>query len=94
MTSKPRLAASPFSGDMLDRLFLDCAALETLVTSIRQSMDALDPAVDSGFVTADHLMNLAFRIENAERGLITIAHQISDTATTVIDRRKMAAAIH
>lgn len=94
MTSKPRSASSPFAGETLDRLFLDCAELETLVSSIRQAMDRLDPAVDSGFVTAEHLMNLAFRIENAERGLIAIAHQIGDTASDVIDRRKRMAVVH
>ncbi|MEL6963961.1 MAG: hypothetical protein AAFO01_14500 [Pseudomonadota bacterium] len=81
-------------GQTLDRLFLDCAKLESLVSSIKQTMDRLDPAVDSGMVTAEHLMNLAFRIENAERGLIAIAHQIGDTASSVIDRRKQAALVH
>ncbi|MGI9419444.1 MAG: hypothetical protein ACR2RA_16580 [Geminicoccaceae bacterium] len=80
----------PFTSDRLDRLFLDCAELETLVTSIRQSIGELDPAVDSGLVTAEHVMNLAFRIENAEHGLIAIARQIGDTATTLIERRKAA----
>lgn len=94
MPSKPSPASLPFSGDMLDQLFLDCAALETLVVSIRQAMAELNPAVDSGVVTAEHLMNLAFRIENAEHGLITIAHQISDTATSVIDRHKLLAMVH
>ena len=94
MPSKPSPASLPFTGAMLDQLFSDCAALETLVASIRQAMSELNPAVDSGAVTAEHLMTLAFRIENAERGLITIAHQISDTATNVIDRRKMATMVH
>ena len=80
---------SPLTGDSLDRLFHDCAELETLVASIKQTIGDLDPAVDSGLVTAEHLMNLAFRIENAERGLIAIAHQIGETAATVVHRRKM-----
>lgn len=91
MTSKIHPIPSPLSGDALDKLFLDCADLETLVASIRQVVDKLGPAVDSGLVTAEHLMNLAYRIENAERGLIAIALQIGDTATTLIDRRRMTA---
>ena len=94
MPSKPSPASLPFSSDTLDQLFSDCATLETLVASIRQAMAELNPGVDSGAVTAEHLMNLAFRIENAERGLITVAHQISDTATSVIDHRKLAATVH
>jgi hypothetical protein len=94
MSSRPKPAPAPISGQTLDRLFLDCAKLETLVSSIKEAMDRLDPAVDSGMVTAEHLMNLAFRIENAERGLIAIAHQIGDTASSVVDRRKQAALIH
>ncbi len=94
MSSRSKPAPAPMAGQTLDRLFLDCSKLETLVSSIREAMDRLDPAVDSGMVTAEHLMNLAFRIENAERGLIAIAHQIGDTASSVIDRRKQAALIH
>lgn len=94
MTSKLKSASSPFSGETLDGLFHNCAELEALVLSIRHAMDRLDPGVDSGFVTAEHLMNLAYRIENAERGLIAIAHQISDTASNVIHRRKKIAAVH
>lgn len=94
MTSKPKFGPSQSDSDALDRLFFDCAELETLVASIRQSINALDPAVGSGRVTTEHLMNLAFRIENAEHGLIAISHQIGDAATTVIDRRKATAALH
>ncbi|MGI9489445.1 MAG: hypothetical protein ACR2RF_26870 [Geminicoccaceae bacterium] len=91
MTSNIHPLPSAFSGDDLDQLFLDCADLEQLVASIRQAIDKLGPAVDSGLVTTEHLMNLAFRIENTEQGLIAIAHQIGDTATTVIDRRRRSA---
>jgi hypothetical protein len=94
MSSRAKPVPATISGQTLDRLFLDCAKLETLVLSIRDAMDRLDPAVDSGMVTAEHLMNLAFRIENAERGLIAIAHQIGNTASSVIDRRKQAILIH
>lgn len=92
MTSTTFPIPLPLKGDSLDRLFHDCAELETLVASIRQTIGDLDPAVDSGLVTAEHLMNLAFRVENAERGLIAIAHQIGDTAATVVHRRKMTVA--
>ncbi|MEZ5932317.1 MAG: hypothetical protein R3F54_10250 [Alphaproteobacteria bacterium] len=92
--TKPRLAYTQPAGEALDRLFHECAELETLVASIRQSMDELNPAVDSGFVTPEHLMNLAFRIENAEHGLIAIAHHIDDMATAVIKRRKAAGRAH
>ncbi len=91
MTSTLHPLASSLSSDDLDRLFLDCADLEQLVASIRLALDKLGPAIDSGLVTAEHLMNLAFRIENTERGLIAIAHQIGDNATTLIDRRRMTA---
>ena len=94
MALKSPTISAPHSGDALDRLFLDCSELETLVISIRQAIDALDPAVESGFVTAEHLMNLAFRIENAEHGLIAIAHQIGNTAEAVIERRRVTASIH
>lgn len=99
MTAKPSYSIpSPPADDTLadntlDRLFHECAELETLITSIRQTIDRLDPAVDSGLVTAEHLMNLAYRVENAEHGLIAIAHQISDTATAVIQRRNITAAV-
>lgn len=96
MTSTIHPIPSPRSkealaGDALDQLFLDCADLETLLASIRQAVEKLGPAADTGLVTAEHLMNLAFRIENAERGLIAIAHQVGDTATTIIDRRRKTA---
>ena len=94
MTSKPSLVHPEPTSESLDRLFLECAELEALVASIRQTVVGLDPAVDSGLVTAEHLMNLAFRIENAEHGLIAIAHQVSDVAMTAIDRRRAARAIH
>jgi len=80
MTSTPHPAPSPLTENALDRLFLECAELEGLITLIRKMIDELDPAVDSGLVTAEHLMILAYRIENAERGLIEIAHRFSDTA--------------
>lgn len=82
---------SALTSDDLDQLFVDCADLEQLVASIRQAIDRLGPAVDNGLVTAEHLMNLAFHIENTEQGLIAIAHQIGDTATTLIDRRRLTA---
>lgn len=82
------------TGDTLDRLFLDCAELEGLVASILQVIDRLSPAVESGLVTAEHLMNLAYRVEAAERGLVTIAHQIDNTASAMIQRRQGAAAVH
>ncbi len=91
MTSNIHPFDSALSGEALDKLFLDCASLESLLSSVRQAVEKLGPAVDSGLVTPEHLMALAFRIENAERGLIAIAHQISDTATTMIDRRRMTA---
>lgn len=91
MTSTITHLASALSGEALDKLFLDCADLEQLISSIRQTVEKLGPAVDKGLVTPEHLMNLAFRIENAERGLIAVAHQVSDTATTMIDRRRMSA---
>ncbi|MEM8951290.1 MAG: hypothetical protein AAGC99_18380 [Pseudomonadota bacterium] len=91
MTSPAMRVPSTLSSATLDKLFLDCAELETLITSIRQTFGALGPAVDSGLVTPEHLMNLAFRIENAERGLIEVSHQIDNTATTVIERRKRGA---
>lgn len=94
MTSKSSAKASPLNSDSLDRLFQDCAELETLVASIKQTTESLDLAVGTGLVTTEHLMNLAFRIENAERGLIAIAHQIGDTATTVVRRRQWTAAAH
>lgn len=94
MISKPRLVHAQPDLDVLDRLFHECAELETLIGSIRQKMDELGPAVNSGLVTAEHLMNLAFRVENAEHGMIAIAHQISDTATAVIDRRNTATVTH
>jgi len=94
MTSKPPAQASPLNSDSLDRLFHDCAELEMLVASIKQATERLDLAVDTGLVTTEHLMNLAFRIENAERGLIAIAHQIGDTATTVVHRGPWATAAH
>jgi hypothetical protein len=94
MMTKPLLVCTQPAGDALDRLFSECAELETLVTTIRRTMDALDPAVDTGLVTPEHLMNLAFRIENAEHGLIAIANQIGQMATTVIKRRKAVGAVH
>ncbi len=89
MTSTAERIPSTLSSATLDKLFLDCGELETLITSIRQTIGRLGPAVDSGLVTPEHLMNLAFRIEKAERGLIDVSHQIGDTATTMIERRKM-----
>lgn len=84
----------PPTSDALDRLFLDCAALETLIAAIRDGIDHLDPGVDSGRVTTEHLMNLAFRIEAAEHGMLAIAHQISDTAISVIERHQRVSALH
>ena len=89
MTSTTIRVPSTLSSATLDKLFHDCAELETLITSIRQAFGALDPAIDSGLVTPEHLMNIAFRIENAERGLIEVSHQIGDTATTMIERRRV-----
>lgn len=94
MTPKPTLIVSKPDTDRLDRLFTDCAALETLLASIRQSVGTLKPAANSGLVTAEHLMNLAFRIEHAEQSLITIAHELSDTAMAVINRGKETSVVH
>lgn len=94
MRSKLALIDSLTTGDALDQLFLDCAELEGLVASILQAIDGLSPAVDSGLVTAEHLMNLTYRIEAAERGLITVAHQIGDTVDSVVQRDRKAAPVH
>ncbi|MEM7042306.1 MAG: hypothetical protein AAF543_05805 [Pseudomonadota bacterium] len=89
MTSHSLPGSAALTSDILDQLFSDCAELEARIVAIRQAIEKLEPAVDAGLVTADHLMNLAFRVENAEHGLIAIAHQVSDTATTMIQRRKV-----
>lgn len=94
MTTKTLPVSPSFGEEALDRLFLDCTELETAVASIRQAIDKLDPAVESGLVTAEHLMVLAFRIERAERGLITIAHRMGHTATSLIERRNTESVIH
>jgi hypothetical protein len=94
MMTKPKLVRTQPAGEALDELFHECAELETLVASIRQTMSDLNPAVDTGLVTPEHLMNLAFRVENAEHGLIAIARQINDMANTVIKRCKDGGAVH
>ena len=91
MTSNVHPLPSALTGDDLDQLFLDCAELETLLASIRQVVEKLGPSIGSGVVTAEHLMNLAFRIENAERGLIEIAHQVGDSASIMADRQRTTA---
>ncbi len=91
MRSNFRLIDPMEAGDALDQLFLDCSELEGLVASILQAVGALKPALDSGLLTAEHLMHLAYRIEAAERGLIAVAHHVSDTATSVIQQRYVAA---
>ena len=92
MTFEPGTMPSPLTGNTLDQLFHDCTELETLITSIRQTIGKLDLAVESGLLTAEHLLNLAFRVERAEHGLIAIANQIDDTATGLIQRRQLAMA--
>jgi hypothetical protein len=87
MTSKSPPQTPLAACDALDRLFLDCAELETRVASILQAIDRLSPAAESGTVTVERLMNLACRVEAAERGLIAISHQIDDAANAVIRRR-------
>jgi hypothetical protein len=62
-----------------------------LVASILQAVDKLNPAVASGRLTAEHAMNLAFRIEAAERGLLSVTRQINDKASA--QRRQPAASI-
>lgn len=94
MASKSSSVPSPIDGDMLDRLFLDCLALETSIASISQAIDRLAPAVECGLVTAEHLMSLVYRIETAERGMIKVADRLGDTATSLIDRRRMATSVH
>ena len=88
MTSQSPRGTSALTSDDLDQLFSDCAELEARIVSIRHAMEKLEPAVDAGLVTAEHLMNLAFRVENAERGLIAVGHQVNDTATSMIRRHE------
>ncbi|MGI9434332.1 MAG: hypothetical protein ACR2Q4_05820 [Geminicoccaceae bacterium] len=94
MRSLSTLVDPAATGDALDQLFLDCSELEALVTSIRQTIDGLSPAVDAGLVTAEHLLNLACRIEAAEQGLISVAHQIGNSASAVIEHRQRVASAH
>lgn len=82
------------TGDLLDQLFLDCSELESLVASIAPAVGGLKPAVEQGVLTVEHLMGLAYRIEAAERGLISVAHQISDAASAIIQHRQRATATH
>ncbi|MGI9510143.1 MAG: hypothetical protein ACR2QJ_12440 [Geminicoccaceae bacterium] len=94
MTSKPRSVISPCADDTLDLLFFDCVELETLVEAIKHRFDMLNTIADCGLMNAEHLMTLAVRIENAERGLITIAHQIDDSAANMMRRQQIATVVH
>lgn len=94
MTSMSPTMPAQLAGDALDQLFLECAELESMVASIKQSIDRLEPAAETGLVTTEHLMNLAYRIEAAEHGLIAISHRIGDTAATMIRRRQATAPVH
>jgi hypothetical protein len=75
------------ASDTLDQLFHDCTELESLVASILEGAGSLGPAVDSGLLTAEHLMNLTYRIEAAERGLDSVTREIGETASAVTQRR-------
>lgn len=94
MTSKARPIASSLAEGKLERLLFDCSELETLVASIKETFDTLNPAVEADVLTVEHLMNLAINIENAERGLIEIAHRIDDNATDILRRRQTIAMVH
>ena len=94
MTSKARPITPSLTEGKLERLLFDCSELETLVESIKETFDRLNPAVEADALSAEHLMNLAIRIENAERGLIAIAHRIDDSATHILRHRQTIAMVH
>lgn len=93
MTSKAQAIASSPARGKLERLLTDCSELETLVASIKETFDTLNPAEEDA-LTAEHLMNFAICIESAERGLIEIAHRIDDSATDILRRRQAIAMVH
>lgn len=94
MASKPALIDLVAANEKLDQLFLDCSELESLAASIMQAVDGLDPTVDSGALTIEHMMSLAFRIEATEQRLISVAQRIADAATTVIKNQYQKALIN
>ena len=94
MASKPALIDLMAANEKLDQLFLDCSELESLAASIMQAADGLDPTVDSGGLTIEHMMSLAFRIEATEQRLISVAQRIADAATTVIKNQCQKALVN
>ena len=85
---------TPKSNSALDQLLSDCAELERLMAAMKTKLAKLDPAVQSGRITAQHLLTLVLRIEAAERDMIDIAHQIDSAATHVVRRHERMYALH
>ena len=86
--------SQPKTNEALDQLLLDCAELESLMATMKTKIAKLDPAVESGRITAEHLLKLVLRIEAAERGMIDIAHHIDSAATNITRRHERMLALH